>query len=67
MYATGNHGTDGRAVLISNRFIHNEVVIQKASIDKTTIYLKINNREMSLSVVYKSPKNILQLADIDKL
>lgn len=67
MCATGNHGTGYAAILVENRFIYHEVVILTASIDNTTIHIIINNREMRILAVYKSPKNTLQLADINNL
>lgn len=64
---TGNRATGGTAILVSNKLIHHDVSIQTTSMDNTTIHIMLNDKELRLSAVYKSPSKNLQLSDIEKL
>jgi len=57
----------GTAILVTNRLVHYEVLIQTNSLENTTIHIQINNRETRLSAIYKRPINSLMPSDIDNL
>lgn len=67
MPITGNRAIGGTAIFILNKIVHHAVTIKTTSIDNTTIHIAINNKEMKISAVYKSPATALQLVDIDNL
>lgn len=65
--ATRNRATGGTEILILNKIIHKVTQLQMLSIDKTTIQINANNRELRISEVYKSPRTNLHIVDINNL
>lgn len=54
-------------ILVHNRLIHHHVPINTNLITNTAIHIQIDNTELRLSAVYKSPRTIIQTADIEAL
>lgn len=59
MSLMGNRATGGTAILILNNIIYHVVIIKTTSIDNTTIHILINNKELRIAAVYKSPGTTL--------
>lgn len=57
----------GTAILVHRRIIHHQIKIDTHSLTNTTVHINSGNTELRLSAVYKSPKTILQTADIHLL
>jgi Endonuclease/Exonuclease/phosphatase family len=57
----------GTAILVNRNLIHHHTVISTNSIMNTVVHIHTGNSELRLVAAYKSPKTILQTADIDTL